>query len=100
MNDAPASVFGQVNVDNEEVIVYKKLKTHSGKVEKIFKRQHCFDPITFTFSENSKSEWESLHEVLWQDIAGHCQQTFENINQQCFALLPQVNFLNNNSKFH
>ena len=38
MNDAPASVFGQVNVDNEEVIVYKKLKTHSGKVEKIFKR--------------------------------------------------------------
>ena len=32
-----------------------------------------------------------------QNIAGHCQQTFENkknvdITQQCFALLPQVNF--------
>ena len=32
-----------------------------------------------------------------QNIAGRCQQTFENkkfvgITQQCFALLPQVNF--------
>ena len=32
-----------------------------------------------------------------QNIAGHCQQTFENkknvdITQQCFALLPQVKF--------
>ena len=32
-----------------------------------------------------------------QNIAGGCQQTFENktfvdIIQQCFALLPQVNF--------
>ena len=36
-----------------------------------------------------------------QNIAGSCQQTFENknfvdITQQCFALLPQVNFLANN----
>ena len=36
--------------------------------------------------------------MLRQNIAGHCQQTFENkkfidyITQQCFALLPQVNF--------
>ena len=40
---------------------------------------------------------KSLHEVLRQNIAGLCQQTFENkkfvdINQQHFALLPQVNF--------
>ena len=37
--------------------------------------------------------------------AGHCQQTFENkkfvdITQQCFALLPQVNFPANNLNFH
>ena len=35
------------------------------------------------------------------NIAGRCQQTFEHkkfvdITQQCFALLPQVNFLANN----
>ena len=33
-----------------------------------------------------------------QNIAGRCQQTFENkkvvdITQQCFAFLPEVNFL-------
>ena len=38
-------------------------------------------------------------------IAGHCQQTFGNkkfvyITQQCFALLPQVNFPDNNLNFH
>ena len=38
------------------------------------------------------------------NIAGHCQQTFENkkfvdITQQCFALLPQVNFPANNLNF-
>ena len=37
--------------------------------------------------------------------AGHCQQTFENkklvdITQQCFALLPKVNFPNNDFDFH
>ena len=36
---------------------------------------------------------------------GRCQQTFENkkcvdITQQCFALLPQVNFPANNLNFH
>ena len=36
---------------------------------------------------------------------GHCQQIFENkkfvdITQQCFALLPQVNFPANNLNFH
>jgi hypothetical protein len=48
------------------------------------------DPITFTFSENSNGK-ESLLEVQGQNIAGHCQQNFENkkivnITQQCFAL--------------
>ena len=37
--------------------------------------------------------------------AGHCQQTFENkkfvnITQQCFALLPQVNFPATNLNLH
>ena len=40
-----------------------------------------------------------------QDIAGHCQQTFENkqfvdITQQCFALLAQVKFPAHNLNFH
>ena len=38
-------------------------------------------------------------------LDGHCQQTFEykkfiDINQQCFALFPQVNFPTNNLNFH
>ena len=40
-----------------------------------------------------------------QNIAGHCQQAFENkmfddITQQCSALLPRVNFTVNNLNFH
>ena len=40
-----------------------------------------------------------------QNIAGHCQQTFENkkfvdATQQCFTLLPQVNFPDNNLNFY
>ena len=40
-----------------------------------------------------------------QNIVGRCQQTFENkkfvdITQQCFALLPQVNFPANNLNFN
>jgi hypothetical protein len=42
---------------------------------------------------------------LRQNIAGCCQQTFENkkffdITQQWFALLPQVNFPTNNLNFY
>ena len=42
---------------------------------------------------------------LRQNLAGHCQQTFENkkfvdITQQCFALLPLVNFPANSLNFH
>ena len=38
-------------------------------------------------------------------IAGRCQQTFENkkfvdITQQCFTLLPKVNFAANNLNFY
>ena len=38
-------------------------------------------------------------------LLGGCQQTFENknfvdITQQCFALLPQVNFATNNLNFY
>jgi hypothetical protein len=40
-----------------------------------------------------------------QKIAGRCQQTFEikkfvDITQQCFALLPEVNFPANNLNFY
>ena len=46
--------------------------------------------------------------VAWgvrQNIAGHCWQIFEiktfvDITQQCFALLPKVNFSTNNLNFH
>ena len=46
-------------------------------------------------SENSNYGRESFLEVLRQNIAGYCQQTFENkkfvdITQQCFALLPHA----------
>ena len=72
---------------------------------KDFKTQPGFDPITFTFSENSNNERESLLEVKRQNIAGGCQQTFKNkkivdITQQYFASLPQVNFTANNLNFH
>ena len=47
----------------------------------------------------------SLLNVKKQNIAWHCQQTFENkkfvdITQQCFALLPQVKFPANDLNFH
>ena len=43
--------------------------------------------------------------MIRQNIAGWCQQTFcfqkfVDITQQCFALLPQVNFPANNLNFH
>ena len=40
------------------------------KVEKILSRQPGFDPIIFTFSENSNYWWESLLEFIRQNIAG------------------------------
>ena len=63
-----------------------------------------FHPITFTFSKNSNYGRESLLKVQRQNIAGRCQQTFENkkfadITQQCFALLHQVNFSTKNLSF-
>ena len=45
----------------------------SSKVE-----QTGFDPITFSFSENSNYWRESLLEVIRQNIAGCRQQTFEH----------------------
>ena len=73
--------------------------TISKEVEKILKGS--LDSITF------KEPWTFEFFVLffiWQNVAGHCQQTFENkkfvaITQQCFALLPQVNFPTNNLNF-
>ena len=72
------------------------------KVEKILKGS--LDPITFTFSENSNFWRESVLEVQRQNIAEHCQLTFENtrfvdITQPYFALLPQVNYPANNLEF-
>ena len=64
-----------------------------------------FEFITFTFSENSNYWRESLLEVIGQNIAGWCQQTFcfqkfvEN-TQQCFAFTPQGNFTAHNLNFH
>ena len=49
--------------------------------------------------------WESLFEVFRQNIAGCCQQTFENKKfvdnaQQCFAITSQANFPAHNLNFH
>ena len=43
--------------------------------------------------------------VYRENIAGHFKQTFENekiidVTQQCFALLPQINFKANDFNFH
>ena len=45
---------------------------------KDFKKYPGFDPITFTFSENSNYGQESLIEMYSKYIAGHCPQSFEN----------------------
>ena len=61
------------------------------------------DPITFTFSENSNYWHESLLEVIRQNIAGWCQQTFcfqkfvDNA-QHYFAFTLKGNFPTNNLK--
>ena len=62
------------------------------------------DSFWHFWGENSNCGRESVLEVQRQNISGNCQQTFENkkfvdINQQCFALLPQVNFPANNLNF-
>ena len=63
-----------------------------GKVEKIWKGS-----LVLISSPSVKIQIVGLLGVERQNIAGPCQQTFENkkfvdITQQCFALLPQVNF--------
>ena len=72
---------------------------------KYLRRYPGFDPITFSFSENSNYWQESLLEVIRQNIAGWCEQTFcfhkfADIAQQNFAFLPHVNFPANNLNFH
>ena len=70
------------------------------KVEKIFKgtylafRQPGFNP--FTFSENSNYIWKVCLRCN-KTLLDVVKKTFENkkfddITQQCFALLPQANF--------
>jgi hypothetical protein len=56
-------------------------------------------------SENSNYGRESLLKVQMQNIAGHCQQSFENkkfvdITHQWVVLLLQVNFPINNLNFY
>ena len=76
------------------------------KVENILKGSLDSIPSPSPFCENSNYWRESLlEEVQRHNIAGHCQQTFENkkfvdITQQCFTFLPQANFLDNNLNFH
>ena len=48
------------------------------KVEKIEEDSLDSIPITFALCENSNYWKESLLEVIKKDIAGCCQQTFEN----------------------
>jgi len=55
----------------------------SFKVENILKGS--LDSIPSPSPENSNYGRESLLKVLRQTVARHCQQSFENITQQCFA---------------
>ena len=64
------------------------------------------DPVIFTFSENSNFEREGLVDMWRQNIAGHCQQTFEN-KKFCFqkfvamfCLITHLNFSANDLNFH
>ena len=65
------------------------------------KNKPGFNPITFTFTENSNY---SLLEVIRQNIAGWCQQTFcfqrfvDNA-QQCFAFTSRATFPAHNLNF-
>ena len=77
-------------------IAHPIFKADSGKVEKILKGS--LDSIPSP-SPSVKIQIMGAGKVCF------CQQTFENkkfvdITQQCFALLPQVNFPANNLNFH
>ena len=57
------------------------------------------------FSENSNYWREILLDVIRQNIAWWCQQTFcsqmfVDNSQQCFAFTPQANFPTHNLNFH
>ena len=74
------------------------------KVEKIQEDSLDWIPLPSP-NENSNFWRESLLEVIRQNIAGGCEQTFETKNfvdnaQQCFAFRPQANFPTNNLNFH
>ena len=76
-----------------------------GKVEKILKDSLDSIPSPLPSVKIQIMVGKVCIEMQKQNIAGHCQQTFENkkfvdITQQCFALLPQENFLTNNLNFH
>ena len=78
------------------------------KILKIIKRGgwKCVWRVEFFFKTNKRdSTFIREMRVQRQNIAGHCQQTFEDkkfvdLTQQCFALLHQVNFPANNLNFH
>ena len=53
-----------------------------------------------TFSENSNYGRETLLNVIRQNIAGWCQQTFENKNKTKMSFTPQANFPAHNLNFH
>ena len=67
-------------------IVAPFLTVNVWKSRKDVRRLPEFDPITFTFSENSNYWQENLLEVIRQNIAGWCQQTFEKKNKGCPAM--------------
>jgi len=76
-------------------IAHPIFKADSGKVEKILKGS--LDSIP--------SPSPSVKIQIMGGKVCFCQQTFKNkkfvdITQQCFALLPQVNFPANNLNFH
>ena len=60
-------------------VMFIKVLYRNKQSRKDFERQPGFDPITFTFSEDSNYEREGLLEVVErQNFAGCCQQTLEN----------------------
>ena len=75
------------------------------KVERVLKGSLDSIPSPSPSVKIQNYRQESLLEVMRQNIAGWCQQTFcfqkfVDYAQHCFAFTPQANFLAHNLNFH
>ena len=65
----------------------------------------CQDSLVYFLPVNEQDDWNNNNEILllFKDLAVQkffWKKKFVDITQQCFALIPQVNFPANNLNFH